>query len=95
MNLRELVSQTTIAKDVEVFAGATRAYTTEPPLVYLAISATDPGRLKSVHSVNLTREAAQKLIDQLMAALALPAHTAEEIERHVAHTAYRTEREKM
>lgn len=92
MKLRELIKGTEVLADATPFAGATRGWTTEVPEIYLGIRDTSTSTL---YSLDLTREAAQKLIDQLQQALLLPAFTPEEIAHHNEHMAYRNEREKM
>lgn len=94
MKLRELINHTTVIEQASTFAGATRGWTTDPPELYLAITDALHGKIGHLYSLDLTREAAQQLIDQLTAALALPAHTAEEVANHQAHVAFRKERDR-
>lgn len=91
MKLRELIRQTDVIDNASVFAGATRGWTTDAPEIYLAIRDSSNSAL---YSMDLTREAAQKLIDELTAALALPALTPEEVANHREHQAWVMEKER-
>lgn len=91
MKLRELIRGVDIVDNASAFAGATRDWTTDEPEIYLAIR----DRSHSVlYSLDLTREAAQKLINELNLALLLPAHTPEEVANHVQHQAWLDEKER-
>ena len=94
MKPRELINQVTVMENATAFAGATRGWTTDPPQIYLGITDAKYGKIGCQYSLDLSREDAQQLIDQLTAALALPAHTAEEVANHQAHVAFRKERDR-
>jgi hypothetical protein len=87
MQLREIIKGKVIADDVSVFAMGT-AYD-DGVKISLGISKSR----HSLHVVDLTREAAEKLIKELTAALAVQPRTEAQIQNSRDHAAYVKERE--
>ncbi len=92
MKLRELIKGRIVIDDASIFAGCTvDRKNTSPPELYIGIYNTDASR--ELYSIDLTREAAQKIIDELIAALAVPAPTPGDVSDHLDFLAYRKEKE--
>lgn len=81
MKLRELIKDRVVLEDVAVFANALRTYDDKPPQISLGMYR--PGtETRELFQLELTRESAEKIIQQLSWALSVQAYSPQEIEHH-------------